>query len=81
MNQELSDLVMQVIKLASEQKITQKELAALARMNETSLSRLKTANDARFLNIQQLGNAVGLKLMWVENTSYAERIARGNLFE
>lgn len=81
MNQDLHALVIHALDTASEDGINQKLLASRTQVGEVALSRLKSADDARFSTLQALGKGVGLKLVWVADNTLAEHVARGDLFE
>lgn len=81
MNPDLHSLVAQALQTASDQGLSQKQLATRSALGEVAISRLKTADDARFSTLQALGKSVGLKLAWVSDSSLAEQVARGDLFE
>ncbi|HEX5637730.1 MAG: hypothetical protein HYZ31_10910 [Gammaproteobacteria bacterium] len=81
MNPELHTLVSQALETASEEGLSQKLLASRSSVGEVALSRLKSADDARFSTLQAIGKGVGLKLVWVADNSLAEHVARGDLFE
>ena len=61
--------------------MSQKLLATRASVGEVALSRLKSADDARFSTLEALGKGVGLRLVWVADNTLAEHVARGDLFE
>ena len=81
MNPQLNSLVSQALEIASEEGMSQKVLAGRSSVGEVALSRLKSADDARFSTLQSLGKGVGLKLVWVADNTLAEHVARGDLFE
>lgn len=81
MNPDLHALVTQALQTAGDQGMSQKLLATRSALGEVAISRLKTADDARFSTLQALGKSVGLKLAWVADTTLAEHVARGDLFE
>ncbi|NOR51988.1 MAG: hypothetical protein GQ470_05155 [Gammaproteobacteria bacterium] len=69
-----------IIETAKSQGLDQKELAARVSMTSPDLSRLKKANNSRFSTIENLANAVGLKLALVPDDDLLEKIESGNLF-
>jgi hypothetical protein len=81
MNPELLELVSQALEAASQQGLSQKLLAARSTLGEVAISRLKTADDARFSSLQALGKSVGLRLTWVSDSTLAQHVAHGDLFE
>jgi len=81
MNPDLHLLVTQALQTASDQGMSQKLLAARSSLGEVALSRLKSADDARFSTLQALGKGIGLKLAWVADSTLAEHVAHGDLFE
>lgn len=81
MNPNLHSLVAEALQTASNQGLSQKLLAKQSSLGEVALSRLKSADDARFSTLQAVGKSVGLKLVWVNDTPLAEQVARGDLFE
>lgn len=81
MNPDLHYLVSQALETASEQGMSQKLLASRTSVGEVALSRLKSADDARFSTLEALGKGVGLRLVWVADNTLAEHVARGDLFE
>ena len=81
MNPELHSLVAEALQTASNQGLSQKLLAARSTLGEVAISRLKSADDARFSTLQLLGKSLGLKLTWVPDNTLAEHVSRGDLFE
>ena len=81
MNANLNLLVTEALVQAKKQGLRQKDVAELSGIGEVGLSRLKKADDARFSTLQALGESVGLKLIWVPDSSFAELVTRGELFE
>ena len=81
MNTDLHQLVSDILRLARNRGMSQKALAEMSQLDEAVISRLKTADDARFSTLQALGKCLGQKLVWVDDTSLAELIHRGELFE
>ena len=81
MNTDLIKLVTEVLDQAKKQGLRQKDVAELSGIGEVGLSRLKKADDARFSTLQALGESVGLRLIWVPDSSLAEMVTRGELFE
>lgn len=81
MNTDLIALVTEVLEQAKTQGLRQKDVAELSQIGEVGLSRLKKAEDAKFSTVQALGGSVGLKLMWVPDSSLAELVTRGELFD
>lgn len=81
MNSDLVMLVTEALDQAKKQGLRQKDIAELSQIGEVGLSRLKKAEDARFTTLQALGESVGLKLIWVSDSSIAELVTRGELFD
>lgn len=81
MNPELSDLVDDVLSRAKKKGMTQKQLGELSRLGEVAISRLKQADDAKFSTLQALGRSLGMRLVWVDDSSLAELVTRGELFD
>ena len=81
MNADLIELVTEALAQAKKQGLRQKDVAKLSQIGEVGLSRLKKADDARFSTLQALGESVGLKLIWVPDSSIAELVTRGELFD
>lgn len=77
----LQQLVTEVLQQARLRGISQKHLGVQSSLGEVAISRLKSAHDARLSTLVQLGQAVGLKLIWVEDSNLAEQVAKGDLFE
>ena len=81
MSSDLHELVMEALETAKERGLTQKELAEMSALDEVSLSRLKKAKDAKFSTLAELGQAVGKKLVWVDDAEeLPELVRKGNLF-
>ena len=70
-----------IIETAKKQGLDQKDLAAKVSMTSPDLSRLKKADNSRFSTIENLANAVGLKLALVPADDLAEKIEAGDLFQ
>ncbi|MGB5601975.1 MAG: hypothetical protein WBO14_05935 [Gammaproteobacteria bacterium] len=81
MNIDLVMLVTEALDQAKKQGLRQKDVAELSQIGEVGLSRLKKADDARFSTLQAIGESVGLKLIWVPDSSLAELVAKGDLFD
>jgi len=81
MNTDLIALVTEALDQAKKQGLRQKDVADLSQIGEVGLSRLKKAEDAKFSTLQALGASVGLKLMWVSDSSLAELVTKGELFD
>ena len=81
MNADLVALVTEALGQAKKQGMRQKEVAQLSGIGEVGLSRLKKADDARFSTLQALGESVGLKLIWVPDSTLADLVTRGELFD
>jgi DNA-binding Xre family transcriptional regulator len=81
MNNDLVMLVTEALEQAREQGMRQKDVAELSQIGEVGLSRLKKADDARFSTLQALGQSVGLKLIWVQDSKLAELVGKGELFD
>lgn len=81
MNIDLTALVNEALDRAKKQGLQQKDVARLSQIGEVGLSRLKKADDAKFSTLQALGKSVGLKLIWVPDSSIAELVTRGELFD
>mgnify|MGYP002713100587 CR=1 FL=1 len=81
MNAELSELINEVLERARKQGLTQKQLGELSRLGEVAISRLKSADDARFSTLQTLGRSLGMRLVWVDDSTLAELVTRGELFD
>ena len=73
-------LIELIIKTAKSQGLEQKDLAAKVSMSSPDLSRLKKADNSRFSTIENLANAVGLKIALVPDDELLEKIEGGNLF-
>lgn len=81
MSDQISQLVSEIIDVARAQGLKQKQLAERAGMGPEALSRLKTADDLRVSTLVQLGESVGKKLIWVDDTDdIATRVSKGSLF-
>jgi DNA-binding Xre family transcriptional regulator len=81
MNADLVSLVSEALAQAKKQGLRQKDVAKRSQIGEVGLSRLKKADDARFSTLQALGESVGLKLIWVADSSLAELVTKGELFD
>jgi len=81
MNNDLVMLVTEALEQARERGMRQKDVAELSQIGEVGLSRLKKADDARFSTLQALGQSVGLKLIWVQDSKLAELVGKGELFD
>ncbi|MFW2439495.1 MAG: XRE family transcriptional regulator [Arenicellales bacterium] len=73
-------LIELIIETAKSQGLDQKDLAARVSMTAPDLSRLKSADNSRFSTIENLANAVGLKLALVPDDELLEKIESGKLF-
>lgn len=73
-------LIELIIETAKSQGLDQKDLAAMVSMTAPDLSRLKRADNSRFSTIENLANAVGLKLALVPDDELLEKIESGKLF-
>ena len=77
----ISQLVMEIIETAKSRGLKQKDLADRAGIGPEALSRLKTADDLRVSTLLQLGDSVGKKLIWVDDTDdVATLVSKGDLF-
>lgn len=81
MNADLVELVSEALAQAKKQGLRQKDVAERSQIGEVGLSRLKKADDARFSTLQALGESVGLRLIWVPDSSIAELVTKGELFD
>lgn len=81
MNADLVALVSEALAQAKKQGLRQKDVAERSQIGEVGLSRLKKADDARFSTLQALGESVGLRLIWVPDSSIAELVTKGELFD
>jgi DNA-binding Xre family transcriptional regulator len=81
MNADLVELVTEALAQAKKQGLRQKDVAERSRIGEVGLSRLKKADDARFSTLQALGESLGLKLIWVPDSSLVELVTKGELFD
>ena len=81
MNVDLVKLVSEALAQAKKQGLRQKDVAERSHIGEVGLSRLKKADDARFSTLQALGESVGLRLIWVPDSSLAELVTKGELFD
>lgn len=81
MTTEISQLVVEIIEAAKAQGLKQKDLADRAGIGPEALSRLKSADDLRVSTLLQLGESVGKKLIWVDDTDdVATLVSKGDLF-
>ena len=81
MSEILHELVMEALTTAKERGLSQKDLAERSSLDEVGLSRLKKANDAKFSTLAELGNSIGKKLVWVDDTTDLPTLVRkGQLF-
>lgn len=81
MNADLVELVTEALAQAKKQGLRQKDVAERSQIGEVGLSRLKKADDARFSTLQALGESLGLKLIWVSDSSLVELVTKGELFD
>ena len=82
MNTQLHELVLEALAVAKTQGLNQKAIAESSSLDEVGLSRLKKADDAMFSTLQELGRAVGKKLIWVDEADdLPALIQKGELFE
>jgi len=81
MPKEVSDLVLEIVSTGKRKGMTQKDIARVARMDEVSLSRAKRADDIRLSSLIAMAKSVGLKVTLVSDSSLAEKVRRGELFE
>lgn len=78
---EISQLVVEIIAAAKALGLKQKDLADRAGIGPEALSRLKSADDLRVSTLLQLGESVGKKLIWVDDTNdVATLVSKGDLF-
>ena len=77
----LHTLVQEAITAGAAKGLKQKEVASLSGLGEAGLSRLKKAEDARLSTLIELGRSVGLRLVWVGDSSLAELVRKGELFD
>lgn len=82
MNMQLHELVLEALAIAKTQGLNQKAIAEKSSIDEVGLSRLKKADDAMFSTLQELGKAVGKKLIWVDEADdLPGLVQKGELFE
>ena len=81
MNTKHQELIQLIIQTAKKHGLDQKELAAKVGISSPDLSRLKKADNSRLSTIENLANAVGLKLALVPNDALVEKIENGSLFQ
>ena len=81
MNAELHNLVSEIIATARKKGMSQKQLAEASHLGEAAISRLKHADDAKFSTLQDLSKSLGKKLVWVDDSSLAELVTKGELFD
>ena len=82
MNTQLHDLVHEALAIARKKGLSQKAIAQTSSLDEVAVSRLKKADDARFSTLQELGRAVGKKLVWVDAADDLPiLVQKGELFE
>ncbi len=81
MKKDIIILLDEIIQSAKKQGMDQKTLASKAQVDPSSLSRAKKNKDIKFSTLQSLANAVGLSLILAPNSSVAEDVIKGNLFD
>ncbi|MGB5397327.1 MAG: hypothetical protein WBN96_09265 [Gammaproteobacteria bacterium] len=82
MSTQLHDLVLEALAIAKKKGLSQKAIAEISSLDEVAVSRLKKAEDARFSTIEELGRAVGKKLVWVDDADdLPNLVQKGELFE
>jgi len=70
-----------IIETGRSQGLEQKDLAAKVSMTPSDLSRLKKSDNSRYSTIENLANAVGLKVALVADDDLVEKVERGELFQ
>lgn len=81
MEKDIIILLDEIIQSAKKQGMDQKTLALKAQVDPSSLSRAKKNKDIKFSTLQSLANTVGLSLILAPNSSLAEDVIKGKLFD
>ncbi|NOQ80720.1 MAG: helix-turn-helix domain-containing protein [Gammaproteobacteria bacterium] len=81
MKKDISKLLDQIIETGKKKGLDQKALAKKAQINVSSISRAKKSNDIKFSTLQSLAQCVGLTLSLVPDSSIAEEVLKGSLFD
>lgn len=81
MKKDIAKLLDQIIETGRKKGLDQKALAKKAQINVSSISRAKKSNDIKFSTLQSLAQSVGLTLTLVPDSSIAEQVLKGSLFD
>lgn len=81
MKKDIAKLLDQIIETGRKQGLDQKALAKKAQINVSSISRAKKSNDIKFSTLQALAQCVGLTITLVPDSSIAELVVKGSLFD
>ena len=81
MKKEISKLLDQIIKAGKSKGLDQKSLAKKAQISASSISRAKKNNDIKYSTLQSLAHCVGLSITLIPDSSTAEEIIKGSLFD
>ena len=81
MKTDISILLDQIISTGKAKGLNQKVLAKKAQINVSSISRAKKNNDIKFSTLQSLAQSVGLTLTLLPDSSIAEDVIKGSLFD
>lgn len=81
MQKNISKLLDQIIKAGKSKGLDQKSLAKKAQISASSISRAKKNNDIKFSTLQSLAHCVDLSITLIPDSSTAEEIIKGSLFD
>ncbi len=76
-----NSLLLELLDLAKQKGIKQKELAARAGLSPESISRAKHSGDMHLSSLERLASCVGLKLCFCPQEPVIARINQASLFD
>ena len=77
---DLRNLFDEIFLAAAHQGVSKAELYRRAGLHQSAVSRAMSNDDCRFSTLNRLLEAGGLKLVVVQDTSAADKLAKGTLF-
>ena len=81
MDIQLSSLINEIISTGKKKGMNQKDIARITQYDAVSLSRAKKADDIKYSTLKAWAKSVGLRLTLVPDSTLAEKVQKGNLFD
>ena len=80
MDTELSSMIHEIISTGRQKGMTQKDIARITQYDPVSISRAKSADDIKYSTLKAWAKSVGLRLTLVPDSTLAEKVRKGELF-